>query len=51
VGALANALGVGLGVSEFSPNGKAAREIRELRKWVKSKLDFRSANNEHALIA
>jgi chromosome partitioning protein len=32
-------LGRGLGVTEFEPNGKAAREIRDLWKWVNKKLE------------
>jgi chromosome partitioning protein len=46
-----NALGAGLGVSEFAPNGKAAGEIRELWTWVKRKLDMRPKANERALVA
>ncbi len=46
-----NALGAGLGVSEFAPNGKAAGEIRELWTWVKRKLDILPADNEQALVA
>ncbi len=46
-----NALGSGLGVSEFAPNGKAAGEIRELWTWVKRKLAIRVADTEQALVA
>jgi len=46
-----NALGAGLGVSEFAPHGKAAEEIRELWTWVKRKLDIRPADHEQALVA
>jgi chromosome partitioning protein len=34
-----DALGAGLGVSEFNPEGKAAEEIRALWTWIKAKLD------------
>ena len=34
-----DAMGAGLGVTEFEPLGKAAREIRELWKWISSKLE------------
>jgi chromosome partitioning protein len=37
-----NAIAAGLGVSEFAPNGKAAREIRDLWAWARQKLDGRS---------
>lgn len=33
-----DALGSGLGVTEFAPAGKAAEEIRDLWKWVKAKI-------------
>lgn len=33
-----DAIGSGLGVTEFNPEGKAAEEIRELWKWVKNKM-------------
>jgi chromosome partitioning protein len=46
-----NAVGAGLGVSEFAPNGKAAGETGELWAWVKRKLDFRAEHNEQALVA
>lgn len=41
-----NAIAAGLGVSEFAPNGKAAREIRELWSWAKQKLDGRSDQDD-----
>jgi chromosome partitioning protein len=34
-----DALGAGLGVSEFNPEGKAAEEIRAFWTWIKAKLD------------
>lgn len=34
-----DALGAGLGVSEFNPDGKASEEIRALWSWIKAKLD------------
>jgi chromosome partitioning protein len=46
-----SAIGAGLGVSEFAPQGKAAAEIRELWMWVKRKLDARPADREEALVA
>jgi chromosome partitioning protein len=46
-----NAIGAGLAVSEFAPQGKAAAEIRELWMWVKQKLDARPADREEALVA
>jgi chromosome partitioning protein len=46
-----NAVAAGLGVTEFSPDGKAAGEIRELWTWVKRKLDTRLAENQQALVA
>ena len=33
-----DALGVGLGVSEFAPHGKAAEEIRALWRWLAQKI-------------
>ena len=33
-----DAIGSGLGVTEFNPTGKAAEEVRELWKWVKTKM-------------
>lgn len=32
-----DAIGAGLGVTEFAPSGKAAEEIRDLWKWIKTK--------------
>jgi hypothetical protein len=40
-----DAIGAGLGVSEYAPSGKAANEMRALWGWVKHKL------NDEALIA
>jgi chromosome partitioning protein len=34
-----DAQGAGLGVTEFEPDGKAAREIRDLWKWISRKLE------------
>jgi chromosome partitioning protein len=34
-----DAQGRGLGVTEFEPDGKAAREIRDLWKWISRKLE------------
>ena len=34
-----DAQGVGLAVTEFEPNGKAAAEIRELWQWISTKLE------------
>lgn len=34
-----DATGVGLGVTEFNTEGKAAREIRQLWKWIKRQLE------------
>jgi chromosome partitioning protein len=34
-----DALGAGLGVSEFNPDGKATEEIRALWSWIKTKLE------------
>jgi len=34
-----DAQGRGLGVTEFEPEGKAAREVRELWKWISRKLE------------
>jgi chromosome partitioning protein len=34
-----DAQGVGLGVTEFEPDGKAAQEIRELWTWISRKLE------------
>jgi chromosome partitioning protein len=42
-----DALGAGLGVTEFAPEGKAADEIRNLWSWVKKKM--RSADNDRAI--
>jgi chromosome partitioning protein len=33
-----DALGVGLGVSEFAPHGKAAEEVRALWRWLAQKI-------------
>jgi len=41
-----DALGAGLGVSEFNPQGKAAEEIRALWIWIKAKLE--SGSHAHA---
>ena len=41
-----DALGVGLGVTEFAPEGKASEEIRELWRWVLKKLVEGSLDHE-----
>jgi chromosome partitioning protein len=46
-----DALGVGLGVSEFNPDGKAAEEIRALWTWIKGKLESREDTYDQNLIA
>jgi len=37
-----DALGVGLGVTEFAPSGKSAEEIRGLWQWVWARLNRES---------
>jgi chromosome partitioning protein len=46
-----DALGAGLGVSEFNPDGKAAEEIRALWTWIKAKLDSGVDTHEQKPIA
>jgi chromosome partitioning protein len=46
-----DALGVGLAVSEFAPDGKAAEEVRTLWAWVKRKLENGSVDGELAPLA
>ncbi len=46
-----DALGVGLAVSEFAPDGKAAEEVRTLWVWVKRKLENGSVDGELAPLA
>jgi chromosome partitioning protein len=41
-----DALGAGLAVTEFAPEGKAAEEIRGLWRWVWKKLTTESFNHE-----
>ncbi len=36
-----DALALGLGVTEFNPNGAAAEEIRALWSWIETKLEMR----------
>jgi chromosome partitioning protein len=43
-----DALGAGLAVSEYAPNGKAAQEIRALWSWVKHKLGDESLATRQA---
>src|SRR5262249_58550677 len=43
-----DALGAGLAVSEFAPDGKAAEEIRALWGWVSQKLTMGLAGHESA---
>jgi chromosome partitioning protein len=45
-----DALGAGLGVTEFAPLGKAAEEIRGLWRWVWQKLTAESFDHEQAPI-
>jgi len=45
-----DALGAGLAVTEFAPEGKAAEEIRGLWIWVLEKLKTESFNHEQAPI-
>src|SRR4029453_3947324 len=40
-----DALGAGLGVTEYEPEGRAAEEIRALWKWIAKKLE--KVRNEH----
>ena len=46
-----NAVAAGLGVTEFAPNGKAAREIGELWAWVKRKLESQETHDRQRLVA
>jgi chromosome partitioning protein len=41
-----DALGAGLGVTEFAPEGKAAEEMRALWRWVWQKLEAESFGHE-----
>jgi len=43
-----DALGAGLAVSEFAPEGKAAEEIRALWDWIKHKMKIPSVDPEPA---
>jgi chromosome partitioning protein len=45
-----DALGAGLAVTEFAPEGKAAEEIRGLWRWVWKKLTAESLDHEQAPI-
>jgi chromosome partitioning protein len=45
-----DALGAGLAVTEFAPDGKAAEEIRGLWRWVWKKLTTESFNHEQTPI-
>ncbi len=42
-----DALGAGLGVTEFAPEGRASQEIRELWGWVLRKLVEGSLDHEY----
>jgi chromosome partitioning protein len=42
-----DALGVGLGVTEFAEGGKASEEVRELWRWILKKLVEGSFEHEH----
>jgi chromosome partitioning protein len=33
-----DALGMGLGITEYAPSGKSAKEIRELWQWLWARL-------------
>jgi hypothetical protein len=37
-----DALGMGLGITEYAPSGKSAKEIRELWQWVWERLSCAS---------
>jgi len=43
-----DALGAGLGVTEFAPAGKAAEEMRELWRWVWKELTARTSDDGKA---
>jgi len=45
-----DAMGAGLGVTEFAPNGKAAEEIRDLWRWVRERLAAKSFDYERTAI-
>jgi chromosome partitioning protein len=45
-----DALGAGLGVTEFAPEGKAAEEIRGLWSWIWNRLTAESFNHEETPI-
>jgi chromosome partitioning protein len=45
-----DALGTGLGVTEFAPEGKAAEEIRGLWRWIWKELTARSVDHGQARI-
>ena len=45
-----DALGAGLGVTEYAPGSKAAEEIRGLWRWVSKELTTRSVEHEQAPI-
>ena len=45
-----DALGTGLGVTEFAPDGKAAEEIRGLWSWIWNRLTAGSLNHEETPI-
>jgi chromosome partitioning protein len=46
-----DALGTGLAVTEFAPDGKAAEEVRALWMWVKKKLIVGTREHEQATAA
>jgi chromosome partitioning protein len=46
-----DALAIGLAVSEFAPDGKAASELRALWIWVKRKLEHESQDGQLAPLA
>ena len=43
-----DALGVGLGITEYAPNGKSAKEIRGLWQWVWERLNSASQRDAEA---
>jgi chromosome partitioning protein len=45
-----DALGAGLGVTEFAPEGKAAEEVRGLWSWIWNRLTAESFNHEQVPI-
>lgn len=46
-----DALGAGLGVTEFAPDGKAAGEIRALWVWIKKRMTMEGFNHDQQRVA